>query len=81
MDTLPTHYLVTPAQAARSLKVSADTIYKWIKRGHLPYYKLGDGRNGTVRLSPRDIRDFLDRRRIDALGRPPVRESESAEND
>lgn len=73
--------LLTPTQAARSLKVSVDTVYKWLKRGHLPYYKLGDGRNGTVRLSPRDIKVFLDSRRISALDRPPVRESESAIND
>lgn len=82
MDTtLQTFDLLTPTQVGRTLKVSTDTVYKWIKRGHLPHYKLGEGKNGTVRLSPRDIKDFLDRRRIGVLDRPPVKESESAKND
>ncbi len=37
---LPTDF-VDADQAARILRISKWTIYQWMKRGYIPYYKLG----------------------------------------
>ena len=72
--------LITPEQAAKAMKVSVDCVRKWMQRGKLPYFKLDEGKNGTVRLSLNDIKIFLQSHRIEALSRTPVVTSETENN-
>jgi|SRR5579872_860983 len=40
---------MTTTQAAKHLGVSADTLYRAMKRGQLPFYKMGKGRRIPIR--------------------------------
>lgn len=33
--------LVSPSEAARILRLSKWTIYQWLGRGYIPYYRMG----------------------------------------
>ena len=79
-DNLQSIELISCEQAAKCLKVSPDCIRKWMQRGKLPYFKLDEGKNGTVRLSLNDIKIFLQSHRIEALSRTPVVTSETENN-
>jgi excisionase family DNA binding protein len=52
---------VTPAELARYWRVSTDTIYRDIKKGALPAYRIGSA--GTIRIRIEDARRY---------GRPEV---------
>lgn len=51
-----------PNQIARALSVKPDTVYKWCQRGLLTHYRAGK----VILVRPEDIRDFLEKRRIEA---------------
>ncbi len=53
-----TYYTVP--EVAETLKVSHMTLYRWIKDGRLSAYKLG----GEFRITERDLKQFLEARRI-----------------
>ena len=59
MDTLQ---LLTAKQLAERFQVKRDTIYKWCKRGMLPYWKNG-GTKGAIRISYNDALEFYNKRR------------------
>ncbi len=46
--------LLSPSEVASLDNVSTKTVLRWIKKGHLPAYKL----EGLWRISPRDHRRF-----------------------
>lgn len=48
----------TPAEAAEYLRVTRQTIYRYMKDGLLPYYKLKTGRGRRIRHA--DILNLLD---------------------
>ncbi len=50
---------VTLPEVAERLKVSRRTVYRWIKNGDLNAYKFAN----EYRITERDIKDFLERRR------------------
>ena len=52
---------VTPSELARYWRVSTDTIYRDIKKGALPAYRVGS--SGTIRVRIEDARRY---------GRPEV---------
>lgn len=52
---------ITPAELARYWRVSTDTIYRDIKKGALPAYRIGS--SGTIRIRIEDARRY---------GRPEV---------
>ena len=54
----------TERTLAELLAVSDRTVRDWIRRGHLPSYKLG----GSRRIDPADVEAFLTARREN--GRP-----------
>ena len=58
--THPERY-VTPTELARYWRVSTDTIYRDIKKGALPVYRIGSA--GTIRIRIEDARRY---------GRPEV---------
>jgi len=45
------------------LQVHEQTVRRWIRTGELPAYALGD--RAGYRISPDDLRAFLERRRVD----------------
>lgn len=66
--------LVSVKTLSRLLDISAKTIWDWIYRSRrqptfdpIPYHKLG----GLVRFSLRDIRAWVDRRKVRPTPRPP----------
>ena len=61
--------LLTVQQVSKSLRGKRDTIYKWCKRGILNHYKL-DGDRGSVRIGLRDVKDFLNKRRVEMSQKP-----------
>lgn len=54
---------MTIAEAAKHLKVSRMTIYRWMASGELPYYKLPSG--GGRRLRVEDLDKLLRRKEGD----------------
>ena len=55
----------TVEEAARYLRVSRRTIYKWTKEGKLPTYVIGDRRHRRYRKS--DLDNFPRLARLDTL--------------
>lgn len=51
---------LTLRQAADELKLSPDTVRRWIKAGFLPAYRVG--RQGQYRITKADLRDAAVRR-------------------
>jgi excisionase family DNA binding protein len=52
---------LSPKELAQLLKVSKTWPYIMVKRGLLPYYKMGK----VIRFRKKDIEAFLDRSRIE----------------
>lgn len=50
---------VTRKEAAKFFKVSERTIDRWIKAKVLKAYKLGVGRNSSVRIKKSEVKKFL----------------------
>lgn len=50
----------TPSEAARYLRVSRQTIYRYMEQGLLPFYELKSG--GGRRLRRRDLDALLEKR-------------------
>ena len=50
---------LTLREVAEKLKVSRRTVYRWIKDGDLNAYKFAN----EYRITERDLKDFLERRR------------------
>jgi excisionase family DNA binding protein len=55
--TLPK--LLRPAELSDHLGVPKPTIYSWVRRGDIPFVKLG----GLVRFDPGEIHDWLKERK------------------
>lgn len=53
--------LLKPEDVAKRLKVARVTVYKWARKGVLPYYKL----EGSVRFKVEDVKDFTEARRVE----------------
>ncbi len=54
--------LLSPEEVAAKLKVAKITVYKWVKRGLIPHYRL----EKCVRFSPKDLEKWVaDRRKGD----------------
>ena len=49
--------LMTPPQVARRLQVNERTVTQWLRKGHLRGFKVGK----EWRISPRDLKAFLER--------------------
>lgn len=47
--------LLTPDETAKILRVSKQTIYRWVHLGFIPHHKLG----GSIRFSPKSIENWL----------------------
>jgi putative molybdopterin biosynthesis protein len=52
---------VTVPEVAEMLKMSRATIYKWIRQGYLPAYRLGH----EMRIKESDLQEFMEERRTD----------------
>jgi len=50
--------LLTVPELSQLLKISKDTIYRWVHEGYLPHLKMG----GAVRFKERDIEVWLAKR-------------------
>lgn len=64
-DESKTHHnnpnqLFTAAKAAAILNVSLKTLNNWLREGHLPHTRLGDG-GRLVRIRQQDLEEFIDR--------------------
>ncbi len=57
IPTLPK--LLKPAELSDHLGVPKPTIYSWVRRGDIPFVKLG----GLVRFDPGEIHDWLKERK------------------
>ena len=51
----------TPIELAGLLKVSQAYIYKMVKKGTIPYYKIGK----SVRFGKLDVQGWIDRSRVE----------------
>lgn len=50
--------LLTANELSGLLKISKDTVYRWVHEGYLPHLKIG----GAVRFKERDIEVWLAKR-------------------
>lgn len=58
--------LISPKELSRMLKVSKPWPYVMVKRGLIPYYKLG---GKTIRFKLSDVETYVERARIERKGR------------
>jgi excisionase family DNA binding protein len=56
--------LISPKELSRLLKVSKPWPYIMVKRGLLPYYKMGK----VIRFKVSDVEAYLERSRIERKG-------------
>ncbi|MCD6568878.1 helix-turn-helix domain-containing protein [bacterium] len=49
----------TISEVAEMLKVSRQTIWRWMRIGLLSYRQLGPGDRGSIRFTESDIKSFL----------------------
>jgi excisionase family DNA binding protein len=49
-------------------EVAKVTPYQWARRRVLPYYRLGEGKRGTMRFKMEDIKAFVEARRVEKKG-------------
>lgn len=63
--------MLSVKQAAEILGIAPKSVYVLIKRKKIAYHQYG-GRNGTIRFSEDDLRDFLEASRVEP--EKPVRE-------
>ena len=56
--------LLTKGEAAELLKITGRTLDNWMRRGILPFSKMGDTRNAVVRIRRIDIEAMLSTHRI-----------------
>jgi excisionase family DNA binding protein len=56
--------LLTPAQVAERLQIHERTVTRWLREGYLRGFKLGK----EWRISPADLKAFMDRHANQPLG-------------
>ena len=61
--------LLKKPEAAAYLKISQRTLDNWIQLRRVPYYKLGNGKNASVRFKRADLDMMLDQYRVDSVFR------------
>ncbi len=49
--------LLTAAEVAKLMRVSKGTIYRWVKRGRIPFVKIGD----MIRFDASSLRSWMAR--------------------
>lgn len=47
--------LLTPAQLAKTLKVSKQAVYAWVEKGAIPFYRL----EKLIRFDPGEIKEWV----------------------
>ncbi len=58
-------HLLTVAEAADQLAISASLLYQHVQSGRLAHYRLGAGK-GAIRICPNDLATFLQSMRNEA---------------
>lgn len=53
---------LTPAQLAKTLKVSKQAVYAWVEKGAIPFYRL----EKCIRFDPGEIREWLKKKHMTA---------------
>jgi excisionase family DNA binding protein len=64
----PPEPLMTAAEVAEWLNVSASAVYDLCSAGELNHFRIGTGKKKTVRIARADVEDYLERSRA----MPPV---------
>ena len=59
--------LLTTQQVAEILQVSKKAVYQLLYRKRMPYLKFGEGKNGSVRISDKDLRVYIESHRVDPM--------------
>lgn len=54
---------LTPAETAEILRVHVATVYRWVKAGKLPHFRLP---SGDVRFEEQELQDWLAGRHFNA---------------
>lgn len=62
--------LLSSREAADLLGCHQETLYKWLKKGHLSYFRVG----GRVKFSPAQLIAYLERRTVAAPPPLPTRQ-------
>jgi len=55
-------------EAAALLRVSPRTVYAWSYQGLIPRVRLGGAKRGALRFKERDLRDWIEARRLPGGG-------------
>ena len=55
--------LYTVAELATLLKVTTETVYRWVERSSIPHVRIGPSRTG-VRFRPEDVRAIIQARPV-----------------
>lgn len=54
----------TLEQAAQYFGVHKRTVLRWLEKGSLKGYKLGEGRTALLRIPKSEVKKFLDKHKI-----------------
>lgn len=57
----------TVKEVAEILNLSPDTVYLKINAGELPHYKLDDRARGRIRISEKQLEEYLESRKNKAV--------------
>ncbi len=55
--------LLTVREAAKLLHVSVNQLYIWVRAGHVPHLRLGDGAHAPIRFRMTDLESWLEANR------------------
>jgi len=55
--------LLTPAEAAQILRVTAATVVRWLNEKQIKGFKLGEGKKAEWRIHKQDLEAYIESRR------------------
>jgi excisionase family DNA binding protein len=58
--------LLSPDQAGEILGIGTEATRRLCNDGHLAYVRLGNSKNGRIRIRPSDLQAFIDARTVQA---------------
>ena len=66
---MPDPELLTTAQVLALLQIGRTKLWELVREAAFPAYRIGDGRNSSLRYRRADVLGWLERNRVNGAGR------------